>query len=424
VGRTLAEKILLAHADVDDLAPGDFVMVACDVVMANDLGGPHAARELVKMGVDRVFDPEKVVIVADHLMPAKDVQAAELLKTLKEWCDRQGVTYYDQGRGGIEHTVLIEEGWVVPGSMIVGADSHSCTYGALGSFGTGLGATDIAGAMALGSFWQMVPGTIEVEFAGEKGAFVTGKDLILALIAEIGVAGATGMALEFVGEGAAALSIDERMAVSNMAVEAGADTGLFPADEVTAEYLDGRTERPWTAERSDRDAQMAARVRIDLDQLEPLIALPHSPGNVVPVADAVGRKIDQVYIGNCANGTMTDLRQAAEVLAGRTVHRDCRAIVVPASQKIYRQALAEGLLDAFVAAGCVVMTPTCGACLGGHSGVIAAGESAITTTNRNFKGRMGSGEAFVHLANAWVAAAAAVAGEIVHPADVVGKVLA
>jgi len=424
MGRTLAEKILLAHTDADDIAPGDFVMVRCDVVMANDLGGPHAARELVKMGVDRVFDPSKVVIVADHLMPAKDIRAAELLKTLKEWCDRQGVTYYDQGRGGIEHTVLVEEGWVVPGSMIVGADSHSCTYGALGAFGTGMGATDIAGAMALGSFWQIVPGTIVVEYAGEKGAYVTGKDLILALIAEIGVAGATSMALEFVGDGAAALTIDERLAVSNMAVESGADTGIFPADDVTAAYLEGRTDRAWTAERSDDDAEIATRVRIDLGDLPPLMALPHSPGNVVPVADAVGRKIDQVYIGNCANGTMTDLRQAAEVLRGRTVHRDCRAIIVPASQKIYRQAIAEGLLDAFVEAGCVVMTPTCGACLGMHSGIIAPGESAITTTNRNFKGRMGSNEAFVHLANAWVAAAAAVAGEIVHPADVVGKVAA
>ena len=424
MGRTLAEKILLAHADADEIAPGDFVMVRCDVVMANDLGGPHAARELVKMGVDRVFDPSKVVIVADHLMPAKDIRAAELLKALKEWCDRQGVTYYDQGRGGIEHTVLVEEGWVVPGSMIVGADSHSCTYGALGAFGTGMGATDIAGAMALGSFWQIVPGTIVVEFAGVKGAFVTGKDLILALIAEIGVAGATSMALEFAGDGAAALTIDERLAVSNMAVEAGADTGIFPADDVTAAYLDGRTDRPWQAERTDDDAEVAAHVRIDLAALPPLIALPHSPGNVVPVSDAVGRKIDQVYIGNCANGTMTDLRQAAEILRGRSVHRDCRAIIVPASQKIYRQALAEGLLDAFVEAGCIVMTPTCGACLGGHSGIIAGGESAITTTNRNFKGRMGSNEAFVHLANAWVAAAAAVAGEIVHPADVIGAVAA
>jgi len=424
MGRTLAEKILLAHTDADEVAPGDFVMVRCDVVMANDLGGPHAARELVKMGVERVFDPSKVVIVADHLMPAKDIRAAELLKMLKEWCDRQGVTYYDQGRGGIEHTVLVEEGWVVPGATIVGADSHSCTYGALGAFGTGMGATDIAGAMALGSFWQIVPGTIVVEYTGEKRAFVTGKDLILALIAEIGVAGATGMALEFVGDGATALTIDERLAVSNMAVEAGADTGIFPADEVTAEYLEGRTDRAWTAERSDVDAEVVARVRIDLTGLAPLIALPHSPGNVVPVTDAVGRRIDQVYIGNCANGTITDLRQAAEVIGGRSVHRDCRAIIVPASQKIYRQALAEGLLDAFVEAGCVVMTPTCGACLGMHSGIIAPGETAITTTNRNFKGRMGSNEAFVHLANAWVAAAAAVAGEIVHPADVVGRVAA
>ena len=422
MGRTLAEKILLAHADADDLAPGDFAMVRCDVVMANDLGGPHAARELVKMGVERVFDASKVVIVADHLMPAKDIRAAELLKTLKQWCDDQGVAYYDQGRGGIEHTVLIEEGWVVPGSMIVGADSHSCTYGALGAFGTGMGATDIAGAMALGSFWQIVPGTIVVEYSGEKGEFVTGKDLILALIAEIGVAGATGMALEFVGEGAAALGIDERMAVSNMSVEAGADTGIFPADEITAAYLEGRSDRSWTPERSDEDAEVAGRVRIDLAGLEPLVALPHSPGNVVTVGEAAGRKIDQVYIGNCANGTITDLRQAAELLRGRSVHRDCRAIVVPASQKVYRQALAEGLLDLFVEAGCMVMTPTCGACLGGHSGIIAPGESAITTTNRNFKGRMGSNEAFVHLANAWVAAAAAVAGEIVHPADVGGRV--
>jgi 3-isopropylmalate/(R)-2-methylmalate dehydratase large subunit len=232
------------------------------------------------------------------------------------------------------------------------------------------------------------------------------------------------MALEFTGDGAAALSVDERLAVSNMAVEAGADTGLFPADEVTAGYLEGRTDRPWSGEQSDPDAEVARRVRIDLGGLEPLVALPHSPGNVAPVREAAGRKVDQVYIGNCANGTMTDLRQAAEMLRGRRVHRDTRAIVVPASQKIYRQALAEGLLDAFVEAGCVVMTPTCGACLGGHSGVIAPGESAITTTNRNFRGRMGSNEAFVHLANAWVAAAAAVAGEIVHPADVAGRAAA
>jgi 3-isopropylmalate/(R)-2-methylmalate dehydratase large subunit len=416
VGRTLSEKILLAHTEADELVPGDFVMVRCDVVMANDLGGPLAARELARM-TDRVFDPERIVVVADHFAPAKDTRSAELQKTVKDWARAQGVTFYDQGRGGIEHTVLIEEGWIVPGSVVVGTDSHTCTYGALGAFGTGMGATDVAGCMAMGSFWQIVPGTILVELAGEKRGFVGGKDLILAVIAETGVGGATNMALEFVGDGASALSIDERMAVSNMAVEAGADTGLFPADDVTAAYLEGRTGRTWSAERSDPDAEVAGRVRIDVTALEPLVAAPHSPGNVVPLAEVLGTRIDQVYIGNCANGTMTDLRQAADMLRGRRVHDRCRAIVVPASQRIYRQALAEGLLDLFVEAGCAVSTPTCGACFGGHSGVLAAGETAITTTNRNFKGRMGSPEAGVYLANAWVAAASAVAGEIADPAE-------
>jgi 3-isopropylmalate/(R)-2-methylmalate dehydratase large subunit len=418
MGHTLAEKILLAHTDADELAPGDFVMVGCDVVMANDLSTPHAAREIARMGASRVFDPARVVLVADHFMPAKDTASAELQKVMKEWAQAQGVTFYDQGRGGIEHAVLVEDGWVVPGTVVAGADSHTCTYGALGCYGTGMGTTDIAGAMAIGRFWEIVPGTIEVEFAGERRSFVTGKDLILAVIAEIGVAGATKMALEFVGTGVAGLSVDERLAVSNMAVEAGADTGLFPADAVTAAYLEGRTERQWTPQRSDSDAAFARRLRIDLAALGPLVAAPHSPGNVIPLEEAAGRRVDQVYIGNCANGTMTDLRQTAEILRGRRVHPSCRAIVVPASQRIYREALAEGLLDQLVESGCVVSTPTCGACFGGHSGVLAAGETAITTTNRNFRGRMGSPDAGVYLANAWVAAAAAVAGEIVDPAEI------
>jgi 3-isopropylmalate/(R)-2-methylmalate dehydratase large subunit len=417
---TLAEKILLAHTDADEVAPGDIVMVRCDVVMTNDISGPMAFRAMEKMGATRVFDPAKVVVVPDHFIPAKDTRSAELQKLLRDWSAEQGVAYYEQGRGGIEHTVLVEEGWVVPGSVIAGGDSHTCTYGALGAFGTGLGSTDIAACLASGAFWQAVPGTILVEFTGEKGRFVTGKDLILAVIAEIGVAGGTNMALEFVGEGAEALSIDERLAVANMAVEAGAETGFFPADDTVAEYLDGRTERHWTAERSDPGADFAATVKIDLDVLPPLVALPHSPGNVVPLAEAAGRKIDQVYIGNCSNGTMTDLRQAAEMLRGRTIHPRTRAIIVPASQRVYREALAEGLLDLFVEAGAMVSTPTCGACFGGSGGVLAPGENAITTTNRNFKGRMGSSEAGVHLANAWVAAAAAVAGEIVDPAELAG----
>ena len=416
--RTLVEKILLSHTKTDDVSPGEILMVECDLVMANDVSGPVAFRQMEKMGAEKVFDPEKVVMVADHFMPAKDAKSASLQRRLKDWSDEQSVYYYGQGRGGIEHTVLVEDGWVAPGMVIAGGDSHTCTYGALGAFGSGFGSTDIAACLAFGEFWQEVPGTIQVEFVGEKGPFVSGKDLILALIGEIGVGGGTNMALEFVGEGAEALSIDERLAVANMAIEAGSETGFFPADDTTAEYLEGRTERVWSAEHSDPDAEFARKVRIDLGSLSPLIALPHSPGNVVTVEEAKGRKIDQIYIGNCANGTMTDLRQTAEMLRGRKVHPDTRAIIVPASQKVYREAMAEGLLDLFVEAGAVVSTPTCGACFGGHMGVMAEGEMAITTTNRNFKGRMGSTEAEVHIANAYVAGAAAVAGEIVDPADV------
>jgi 3-isopropylmalate/(R)-2-methylmalate dehydratase large subunit len=420
VPHTLAEKILLAHVDADEIAPGDIVMVRCDVVMTNDVSGPMAFRAMEKMGAEKVFDPSRVVVVPDHFIPAKDTRSAELQKLLREWAQFQGVAYYEQGRGGIEHTVLVEEGWVVPGAVIAGGDSHTCTYGALGAFGTGLGSTDIAACLATGSFWQAVPGTILVEFRGEKGRYVSGKDLILAVIGEIGVAGGTNMALEFVGDGAEALSVDERLAVANMAVEAGSETGFFPADATIEAYLDGRTERPWTAERSDPDARIDQTVSIDLAGMPPLVALPHSPGNVVPLDEAAGRRVDQVYIGNCSNGTMTDLRQAAEMLRGRRVHPRTRAIVVPASQRVYREALREGLLDLFVEAGAMVSTPTCGACFGGGGGVLAPGENAVTTTNRNFRGRMGSSEAGVHLANAWVAAAAAVAGEIVDPAELAG----
>jgi 3-isopropylmalate/(R)-2-methylmalate dehydratase large subunit len=417
MSHTLAEKILLSHCDADDVRPGDVVMARCDLVMANDVSGPVAFRALEKMGATDVFDPAKVVMVADHFMPAKDARSAALQKRLKEWSDAHRVTFYGQGRGGIEHTLLCEEGWIRPGTIIAGGDSHTCTYGAVGAFGTGLGSTDIAACLAFGEFWQAVPATIRVEFTGEKARFVTGKDLILAVIGEIGVGGGTNAVLEFVGPGAEALSIDERLAVANMAVESGAETGLFPADETTAAYLEGRGSGEWVAERSDPDAEFARFVRVDLGELAPLIALPHLPGNVAAVADVAGTKIDQVYIGNCANGTMTDLRQTASILRGRTIHPDCRMIVVPATQRIYREALAEGLLDLFVEAGAMVTTPTCGACFGGGMGVLGAGERAIATTNRNFRGRMGSRDAEVHLANAYVAAASAVAGEIIDPAE-------
>lgn len=420
MGRTLAEKILLSHTDVDDLSPGDIVMVRCDVVMTNDISGPIAFETMREMGVERVFDPEKVVLVPDHFIPAKDERSAELQKLLREWAGEQGVAYYEQGRGGIEHTLLVEEGWIVPGAVIAGGDSHTCTYGALGAFGTGLGSTDVACCLAIGEFWQVVPATIQVEFHGTRRPWVTGKDLILAVLAEIGVDGGLGAALEFIGDAAAALTIDERLAVANMAVEAGSETGFFPADDVVTAYLDGRTEKAWVAERSDDDAEFARRIAIDVGSFPSLVALPHSPGNVVPVDDARGRRIDQVYIGNCSNGTITDLRQAAEILRGRTVHPRVRAIVVPATQRVYREALAEGLIDVFIAAGAVVSTPTCGACFGGSNGILARGENAVATINRNFVGRMGSRDAGVHLANAWVAAAAAVAGEIVDPAELGG----
>jgi 3-isopropylmalate/(R)-2-methylmalate dehydratase large subunit len=418
VPHTLAEKILLAHTDAEAIAPGDIVMIRCDVVMTNDISGPIAFGTMREMGAARVFDPAKVVLVPDHFIPAKDTRAAELQKLLREWAAEQGVTYYEQGRGGIEHTLLVEEGWIVPGSVVAGGDSHTCTYGALGAFGTGLGSTDIASCLAIGAFWQAVPGTIRVELTGRKRPYATGKDVILAVIGELGVGGGTNAVLEFAGDGVSELSIDERLAVANMAVEAGSETGLFPADDAVREYLDGRTDRPWSPEATDPGAELVRTLRIDLEGVGPLVALPHSPGNVVPVGEAKGRKVDQVYIGNCANGTMTDLRQAADMLRGRSVHPRVRAIVVPATQRVYRQALDEGLIGVFVDAGAVVSAPTCGACFGGSNGILAAGENAVTTTNRNFKGRMGSPDAGVHLANAWVAAAAAVAGEIVDPAEI------
>lgn len=397
------------------MAPGDVVTVRCDVVMANDVSGPVAFRAMEKMGATRVFDPARVVMVADHFVPAKDARSAELQARLQRWAEEQGVVFYGQGRGGIEHTLLCEEGWIVPGAVVAGGDSHTCTYGALGALGTGLGSTDIASCLALGSFWQRVPETILVELLGAPAAYVTGKDVILAVLAEIGVGGGTNAVLEFCGPGVDALSIDERLAVANMAVEAGSETGIFPADSRVGEYLDGRARFPWSAERSDAGASFRQRLTIDLSVLGPLVARPHLPGNVAPVGEARGVPVDQVYIGNCANGTLTDLRQAASVLRGRRVHPRTRVVVVPATQSIWRAAAAEGLLDAFVEAGAMVSTPTCGACFGGSNGVLAAGETAVTTTNRNFRGRMGSPEASVYLANAWVAAAAAVAGELVHP---------
>jgi 3-isopropylmalate/(R)-2-methylmalate dehydratase large subunit len=415
MGKTLVQKIMSRHLDGRDVNPGEAVMLPIDVALGNDASTNGAISVLKKMNIDRVFDPAKVVTVADHFAPAKDVKSAILLHMMKIWSDQQGVKHYGLGRGGIEHTVLIEEGWIVPGSVIAGGDSHTCTYGALGAFGTGVGLTDLACCLALGAFWQVVPETIRVAFKGQKPGFVAGKDLILSVLGVLGVSGATGAVLEFTGDGAESLSIDDRMAVSNMAVEAGSETGFFPADQITRDYLKGRTDKAWTAEHSDPDADIVRTVQVDLETISPLIALPSSPGNVAEVREVCGRKIDQVYLGNCANGTITDLRQAASILKGNKVHPDTRMIVVPASQRVWLQASEEGLLDIFANAGAAVSMPTCGACFGGHNGVMGPGERALTTTNRNFKGRMGSPEAEVYIANAYVAAASAIAGEISEP---------
>jgi 3-isopropylmalate/(R)-2-methylmalate dehydratase large subunit len=418
MGYTVAEKILLSHSDADRVEPGQVVMVRCDIVLANDVTGPVAFRQMEKMGASKVFDPSKIVMVADHFAPAKDERSAILIKRLKDWSLENGVVFYDQGRGGIEHTLLVQEGLVLPGSVIVGGDSHTCTHGAVGAFSSGLGSTDIAYCLAFGEFWQAVPGTIQATVKGEKGRFVTGKDVILAVIGQIGAGGGTGNVLEFVGPGAEALSIDERLAVSNLAVEAGSETGIFPADEKTTAYLRGRTDKPWQAVLSDADASYAQQIEVDFDRLQPLVAKPYNPENVVPVSEVAGTPIHQVVVGNCANGTMTDLRQAAQMVRGKHVNQRTRMIVVPATQEIYREALAEGLIDTLVEAGAAISTPTCGPCFGGHTGALAPGENALSTINRNFKGRSGSPEASVYLGNAFVAAAAAVAGEIVDPAEV------
>ncbi|QEC48402.1 3-isopropylmalate dehydratase large subunit [Baekduia soli] len=419
---TVAQKILAAHG-VQDLTPGAFGLARVDLVMTNDVSGSVALREFEKIGARRVFDPSRVALFADHFAPAKDVRSAQLVGRLRRFAREQGIEqYWEAGstpNGGIEHTVLAEEGLIAPGDFIPGGDSHSCTYGAFGAFGTGVGSTDIAAALALGELWVRVPQTIRVEYRGTAGPQVTGKDLILAYLAQSGVAGGTYAALEFAGPPIDATSIDERMALCNMAVEAGAKTGIVPADATTLAWLaDKVTGRPLEPVLPDEGASYAGRAQIDLDGMRPLVARPPSPADVVPV-DTVDRvRVDQVYVGNCANGTMTDLRQLCEVLGGRRVARGTRLIVVPASQRVYRQALKEGLLEQIVEAGGAISMPTCGACFGGHMGILDAGEVAVATTNRNFRGRMGHADSAVYLANAYVAGAAAVSGELVDPAEV------
>jgi 3-isopropylmalate/(R)-2-methylmalate dehydratase large subunit len=423
----LAERILssrratqqLSHGDDGPVQPGDLIEVAVDLILANDITAPIAIREFSALGVADVFDPEAIVLVADHFTPNKDIASAEQASIMRTFAREQSIVHhYDVGRVGIEHILLHELGLVVPGDVIVGADSHTCTAGALGAFATGMGSTDIAMAMATGCVWMRVPETIRVDLHGELNRWVGGKDLILETIGRLGVSGATYAALEFGGPTLAGLSIDARFTIANMAIEAGAKAGLFPADETALAYLKGRTSRRVSEWSADPDAAYARRLEIDVAAIEPLVALPHLPENVRPVREAGSIPIDQTVIGSCTNGRLEDLRIAAEVLRGRHVHPGVRCIVIPGSPQVQLDAVREGLIEVFLEAGAAVSTPTCGPCLGGHMGVLAAGERSVSTTNRNFRGRMGSLDSEVLLAGPAVAAASAIAGRLAHPEEV------
>ena len=420
---TMAEKILAAHAGSDGVHAGQFIDAQVDVVLGNDITAPIAIREFQKLADNgdslRVFDPERVVLVADHFTPNKDIKSAEQSAVLRRFAREQGLPhFYDVGCMGIEHVLLPEEGLVVPGDLVVGADSHTCTYGALGAFATGVGSTDIAVAMATGRLWLHVPETIRIVYRGELQPWVGGKDLILYTIGQIGVAGARYMAMEFAGPVMDALSIEGRLTMANMAIEAGAKAGLFVVDDKTRAYVDGRATRSYRAYDADPGAAYARQLEIDVGGIEPQVAFPHLPENSRPVSQAGEVPIDQAVIGSCTNGRIEDLRAAAQVLCGRRVAEGVRCIVIPGSQRVYLDALREGLLEVFVEAGAAVSTPTCGPCLGGHMGVLAAGERAVSTTNRNFRGRMGHPESEVYLAGPGVAAASAIAGQIAHPDQV------
>jgi len=420
MGMTLAEKILAAHAGVEEIHPGQFVEVTADVVLSNDITAPIAIREFEKLGTDRVFDPARVVMVADHFAPNKDIKSAEQCRVMRRFAQAQELPhYFDVGRMGIEHVLLPEQGLVLPGDVVVGADSHTCTYGALGAFATGMGSTDIAVAMATGYTWMRVPETIRIVYYGELQPWVGGKDLILYTIGQIGVSGARYKGIEFAGPAMDALSMAGRFTMANMAIEAGAKAGLFAIDGTTRAYVQGRATRPYHVYQADIDATYAQVIEIDASRIELQVAFPHLPENARPVSQANHVQIDQAVIGSCTNGRLEDLRVAAELLRGRQVHPDVRCIVIPGSQQVYLDALRDGLVEAFIEAGAVVSTPTCGPCLGGHMGVLAAGERAVSTTNRNFRGRMGHPESEVYLAGPAVAAASAVAGRIAGPQEVV-----
>ena len=416
---TMTQKILAAHAGLDKVEAGQLILVNLDRVLGNDITSPVAIKEFNKIGVDKVYDKEKVTMVMDHFAPNKDIKAAEQCKMCREFCNDKEVThFYDVGRMGIEHALLPEKGLVVSGDVVIGADSHTCTYGALGAFSTGVGSTDMACGMATGKAWFKVPSAIKFILKGKLNKYVSGKDVILHIIGKIGVDGALYKSMEFTGEGVSSLTIYDRLTIANMAIEAGAKNGIFPVDKEALDYIKGRTDREPLIFEADEDAEYDEVYEIDLSAIKSTVAFPHLPENTREIDNVGDVKIDQVVIGSCTNGHYKDLAEAAEILKGRKVAKNVRAIIIPATQDIYLKAMENGLLKIFIEAGCVVSTPTCGPCLGGYMGILAAGERAVATTNRNFVGRMGDVKSEVYLASPAVAAASAVAGKIAGPADI------
>ncbi|MBZ4688623.1 MAG: 3-isopropylmalate/(R)-2-methylmalate dehydratase large subunit [Clostridia bacterium] len=419
MGMTITEKILAAHCGKDYVEPGELINAKLDVVLGNDITAPVAIKEFKKLGIDKVFDKDKVVLVPDHFTPNKDIKSAEQAKMVREFAKEQELTnYFEVGRMGIEHCLLPQEGLVLPGDLVIGADSHTCTYGALGAFATGVGSTDMAAGMATGEAWFKVPESIKFVYHGKLKAGVTGKDLILYTIGKIGVDGARYKAMEFTGEAISELSMDGRFTMANMAIEAGGKNGIIAPDETTEKYVKERAKRSYKFYSSDSDANYSEVYDFNVADIEPQVAFPHLPENTRGISEVGDIKIDQVVIGSCTNGRMEDLRQAAQILSGKKVHPEVRVIIIPGTQEIYNQAIKEGLVQQFVEAGAVVSTPTCGPCLGGHMGILAKGERAIATTNRNFVGRMGHPESEVYLAGPAVAAASAVMGRIAAPWEV------
>ncbi|HHV95310.1 MAG TPA: 3-isopropylmalate dehydratase large subunit [Clostridiaceae bacterium] len=413
---TMTQKILADHAGLEYVVPGQLIKAKVDMVLGNDITSPVAISEFRKTGFKKVFDVNKIAIVPDHFTPNKDIKSAEQVRYIREFVKEMGIVhFFEVGQMGVEHALLPEKGLVVAGDVVIGADSHTCTYGALGAFSTGVGSTDMAAAMATGEAWFKVPEAIKFILKGKPGRWVSGKDIILHIIGMIGVDGALYKSMEFTGDGISHLGMDDRFTIANMAIEAGAKNGIFPVDEKTIEYMKEHSTKPYKIYEADEDAEYSKVYTIDFSEIKPTVAFPHLPENTRTIDQVGDIKIHQVVIGSCTNGRISDLRIAAEVMKGRKVHPDVRCIIIPATQKIWKQAMKEGLFDIFIDAGAAISTPTCGPCLGGHMGILAKGERAVATTNRNFVGRMGHTESEVYLASPAIAAASAIAGRIASP---------